>query len=356
MKGSLGYSIKPFSIDTTSEKHINLWYKLRVNYQDEILPEEPFPTKEEIVSQKILINENQKFSEWTLWNSDNSKIIGNCRINSYKSNLTSTIAGFSIVIQDSYRKQGLGTACLKLILDSAIKSGYDLLRTHSNELCREGGLFLLTIGFKNTGTSHTNQLFLKDLNRNLVKEWLDLPSNPSINIKIYKCFGRFPEKLIPEIRNFFQTVYDAEPIKNGVKREKIEFTTENIRKNEELFSKGSKRRIVLFATEAITDKLIGMTTILWAPARPAKVSQYYTAVIPEFRKIGIAKRLKAEMLTIVFNQLPEAEKIWTGNDDSNEAMLRINNKLGFKPYIKSTSWEIETDILKKYLSQKHKTT
>ena len=341
--------IKLFSINSANDKEKELWYELKACFHAETQPKEPFASKKELLNQATQLNNIQNYTEWAIWNNSNSIMIGKCRINTHKISSEKEIAGFSILIRQSFRRQGLGTACLKLILDSAKESGYILLRTRSSELCSASADFLQEIGCSIIGTSHCNELLLKDLNHKAVETWIDFPNSSYLSIKIHECYGTFPDKFIPKITNFYQVIYDAEPEKEGVRKEKIHFSSAEIRKGDKLlFADSSKQRIVIYATETTSEKLLGITSIVWDPSRPAKLSQYYTAVIPEARQMGIAKRLKAEMLTKILNELPEAEKIWSGNADSNDAMLSINNKLGYKPHIASTSWEIETDTLDKY--------
>ena len=347
------YDIQPFSLNSANEKEKELWYELKVCFHAETQPQEPFAPKIELLDQEMRLNSVQNYTEWAIWNSSKSMMIGKCRINTYKtSSKTSSdkeIAGFSILIKQSFRRLGLGTACLKLISNSATKSGYKLLRTRSSELCPASGDFLQEIGCRVIGTSHWNELLIKNLNQKAVEAWLDLPDSSSLKIKIDECCGAFPDDFIPKITNFYQVLYDAEPEKEGVKKEEIHFSSEEIREDDKLFfADKSKRRIVIYVSDASSEKLLGITSLIWVPSRPAKLSQYYTAVIPEARQMGIAKRLKAEMLTKILNELPEAEKIWSGNDDSNDAMLSINSRLGFKPHIASTGWEIKTDTLSRY--------
>jgi hypothetical protein len=47
---------------------------------------------------------------------------------------------------------------------------------------------------------------------------------------------------------------------------------------------------------------------------------------------------------------PEVEIIRTRNANSNAPMLKINVEMGFKPYIASAIWQVETDKIEKYLA------
>ncbi|RKZ03214.1 hypothetical protein DRQ21_06415 [Candidatus Fermentibacteria bacterium] len=115
---------------------------------------------------------------------------------------------------------------------------------------------------------------------------------------------------------------------------------------------GGRKRIVVYTRAVHSNKLTGLTEISWSPSRPSIISQGYTAVLPDFRGKGIGKRLKAEMLVRILRELPMAESVRSGNNDSNNAILSINTQLGFEQFIATTTWQTATETVKKYLALK----
>jgi GNAT superfamily N-acetyltransferase len=76
-----------------------------------------------------------------------------------------------------------------------------------------------------------------------------------------------------------------------------------------------------------------------------------TGVFPEYRNKGLGRWLKAEMLDKILIERSQAKFVRTDNADSNAPMMKINNELGFKPYIADCIWQVETNETAKYLRQ-----
>ena len=100
-----------------------------------------------------------------------------------------------------------------------------------------------------------------------------------------------------------------------------------------------------------TGRFAGYTQVLWNPNRPEIISQGMTGVFPEYRNRGLGRWLKAAMLDKILAERPQARFVRTGNADMNAPMLKINNELGFKPYIAEVVWQVETEKVAEYLSQ-----
>lgn len=62
--------------------------------------------------------------------------------------------------------------------------------------------------------------------------------------------------------------------------------------------------------------------------------------------------MKAAMLDRMLKIHPEIKFVRTQNADTNAVMLRINNELGFKPYMSSILWQMEIDQVLDYLNHK----
>ncbi len=58
------------------------------------------------------------------------------------------------------------------------------------------------------------------------------------------------------------------------------------------------------------------------------------------------------MLEKILAELPAVQFVRTGNANSNAPMLRINNELGFRPYLAETVWQVTLEKVLAYLKEK----
>ena len=70
------------------------------------------------------------------------------------------------------------------------------------------------------------------------------------------------------------------------------------------------------------------------------------------RKLG--KWVKASLLKFIKDKFPDSEAIVTGNAESNDAMLYINKKLGFKKHKENVIAQITLPDLQNYLNKRKK--
>lgn len=348
------FSILPFSPGSASEREIKAWYVLKTTMRREVLPEDPVVSFSELVQYRLAFDDIYQCRDWVAWDSSEKVMLGHCMVYTSRTLPNSETAMFAIDVLKPYRRMGLGNAFLLLIAEAAKTSGKTLLRSYSNDRCAAGAAFLEETGAVTVLKSHQNRLQLKELDWCIIQRWLDLPDEAAFKIAVKEWRGRIPEEYIQEITDFYQTIYDAEPQTEGSEAERYRFTPENVLLGEKKCLAGGRKRIIVYVRDVHSNKLTGLTEISWSPSRPSILSQGYTAVLPYFRGKGLGRRLKAEMLERILRELPQAELIQAGNDDSNNSILSINTELGFKHFIATTTWQATTETVKKYLASKDK--
>ncbi len=89
----------------------------------------------------------------------------------------------------------------------------------------------------------------------------------------------------------------------------------------------------------------GATEVLVNRYRPTFSWQWNTVVLPAYRGRGIGRWLKATMWKRLRTEFPKVEMLRTGNAQSNNAMLTINQEMGFQPSHSMAFWQANLTTL-----------
>jgi GNAT superfamily N-acetyltransferase len=97
-----------------------------------------------------------------------------------------------------------------------------------------------------------------------------------------------------------------------------------------LHARGLRPYIVLAVHEP-TATVAGLTEVVVPVQRPTRADQYDTIVMRIHRGYGLGRAMKARMLFELRAAEPQLLDVQTWNAVENEAMLRVNAELGFRP-------------------------
>lgn len=257
------------------------------------------------------------------------------------------MAEFGIEVAPEHRRQGLGRRVLTKIAAVARREGRRLLITETTARVPAGATFMARLGASKGLESHTNQLTLAELDHELVNRWLEQAGERAADFELGFWDGAYPEAEIEAIIALHE-VMNTEP-RGSLDIEDFRMTPQRLRQTEQARSARGTERWTLYVRERATDRFAGFTEVFWHPNRPQILQQGATAVFPQDRNKGLGRWLKAAMIEKVLRERPEVRFIRTGNADSNVPMLKINQALGFKPYIAHTAWQVETEQVSHYL-------
>jgi hypothetical protein len=85
---------------------------------------------------------------------------------------------------------------------------------------------------------------------------------------------------------------------------------------------------------------VGGTEVTFEAWDARTAYQQNTGIDPAHRGLGLAKWVKAAMLSRVRDEMPDARRVHTGNAFSNAAILAINDTLGFRVISTRTEWQL----------------
>ncbi|MEW2381062.1 GNAT family N-acetyltransferase [Micromonospora sp. NPDC047707] len=97
-----------------------------------------------------------------------------------------------------------------------------------------------------------------------------------------------------------------------------------------LHRRGMKPYIVL-ALHEHSGEVAGLTEVVVPAQHPTRADQYDTIVVQDHRGYGIDRAIKARMLLELRSAEPQLVEVQTWNAQANEAMLKVNAELGYRP-------------------------
>ncbi|SCL62182.1 GNAT family N-acetyltransferase [Micromonospora peucetia] len=97
-----------------------------------------------------------------------------------------------------------------------------------------------------------------------------------------------------------------------------------------LHRRGMKPYIVLALHEQ-TGEVAGLTEVVVPAQHPTRADQYDTIVVQDHRGYGIDRAIKARMLMELRSTEAQLAEVQTWNAQANEAMLKVNAELGYRP-------------------------
>ena len=112
-----------------------------------------------------------------------------------------------------------------------------------------------------------------------------------------------------------------------------------IRQDEADYRESRNEQRVVVAVHEASGAVAALTEVLVA-AR-SRSFQSDTAVVPAHRGSGLGLWVKADQLCRLAAERPQVAELLTGNAASNEHMLRINQRLGYRPYQALTEWQAD---------------
>ncbi len=238
---------------------------------------------------------------------------------------SSHICQMHIGVVSAHRRKKIAAHLLKHMINTARAKGKDTVRADVDtsmglEFCKYfgGELIHQEVQYRS---------YLEDVDWNLVDEWR-AKGRSRFPHTIFDTFQECPEKDIDEFCRIYTEIINQRPV--GEIEESL-ITTPESRRLEE---RNLKRRGIEWHTMISREQdghISAMTDIMYNPQEPFRIHQYFTGVPGRYRRRGLAKRIKAEMLMHIKERFPDAEYITTTVAKANKPMRAINRQLAFKP-------------------------
>lgn len=287
---------------------------------------------------------------WSWWARDAAgRLVGVARTYSYARGTNSHAMDLRVEVRPEARRQGLGRRLLSEAVVRAEAQGKTLITGSTDERVAAGAAFCRAVGARTGYAEHTNRLLLAEVDPDLLQAWVeDGRRRAGEDYELVGFDRRIPDDLAEAVLEAFDIMADAP--REEMHTEHRHMTLAELRHHEETALASGAEVWALFPRERRTGRLVGLTTVWWHPDRPHLVDQGDTGVAADHRGRGLGKWLKAAMLQRILAERPEASEVRTENADSNGPMLAINRRLGFRPYVASSGWQVEVDALRRIVA------
>ena len=244
-------------------------------------------------------------------------------------------------VRPEARRQGIATKWLPVLVRLMKSHGCTKVGMSAEQ--ESGHAFLKWLGAEPVLTEIESRLKLSEVDWPMLERWVEEGPKRSPGTKLEIYDGPLPESMWADYAAQRSALLNTIPFE-GLEIGEIIITTERMREwYERVKLTGEVPHDVV--TREPDGVISGMTDVSWAPYRRTLIEQQFTGVLPSARGRGIGKWIKAAMLLHIRELYPDAEWVVTDNARSNDPMLHINRRLGFKPYRTSVEYQMTRDQL-----------
>ncbi|MCW5849454.1 MAG: GNAT family N-acetyltransferase [Anaerolineae bacterium] len=337
--------IKRFDQKTATDSEMRAFHEFDGQIHTEVWPGDPHTPYEQFARNWRNQPPLWRCHVWLAWDGD--RVVGKAETWTSQTGTNEHLMDGGIDILPAYRRQGLARRLLAEMVEAARQEDKTLFIFGTSDIVPAGEAFMNRLGAEQGLTTHTNQLDLADVDRGLMRQWIQRAQDRAAGYRLGLWVGPYPEAELEGIAAMYAATNDAPHDDLNVEDEHR--TPDQLREMDASMVARGNERWSMYVREEATGALAGFSEIFWNPAEPETAYQGWTAVVPQYRNLGLGRWLKAAMIEKL-DERPQVKRVRTGNADSNGPMLGINHEMGFKPYRAWTVWQVERAKVAAYLA------
>jgi GNAT superfamily N-acetyltransferase len=231
-------------------------------------------------------------------------------------------------VDPSRRRQGFGTALLRHAAERALADGRRLLAGMAIQ-GSPGEPFARWLGATAGLTEIRRRLDLAPQPAGLMAELRASAEKAAAGYTLVRWTQDTPEEYLDQIVAIELAMGDAP---HDASWEPPAWDTERVRATDRRRRQQKLRSYAVAARHDATGDLAGVTRVEVAPDEPGWIHQGVTAVVRAHRGHRLGLLVKLAMLEWLAGAEPERRWILTGNAETNEHMIAINEALGYQRF------------------------
>lgn len=333
-----------FDPHTTSDELWGKFFQYYVRIFEEMFPDDPPPSKETIKKDMKNPHPDNKDYRWIVSEEQSSNVIGYGRVTVYNESspayqANKHVAFGNLFVDKSHRRLGFGTNLLKTLVNKVKDENKTIFQGGS--LLESGKAFCERYGGKIALTEEESRLKLEEVNWEMLNEWIDEGTRRAEGVTIER-FEAVPEKDLSDYCQLFTATINQVP-KGELEWEHVE--TPETRRKREKRNKSLNQTWTTLITRETDGTISGLTETFYQPDQAILLFQGLTSVRKEYRGRGLGKWLKAEMLKYAKKTFPEVKVVVTDFAVTNDPMIAINKRLGFRKHKIWKEYKFNTEEL-----------
>ncbi|MEY9962485.1 GNAT superfamily N-acetyltransferase [Streptacidiphilus sp. MAP12-16] len=329
----------PFAPELASPDELRAWYEVFVAVSVADFPANPVPPYDYFVQQLCTTTS----SPGLRWDArDNGRLLGTVSA-FFPTDENSEDVFIAVRVPAQDRRGGVGTQLLRAVLPQVHERSR---RTISGEVKAgtDGERWTRALGFQTVLRLSSHHLDIKSVDP---ARW---QVEPTPGFRLHQWIDTAPDDLVQGFARARNAMAD-QPIGESSYRHPT-WNVERVRQHEaEMLAVGKSQRYVI-AVDQLSGAVAGFTEIAIVPGQLSHCDQGDTAVLPEFRGLGLGRAMKASMMRWLTADLPQLEQVRTVTATENLHMIRVNTQLGYTTDYTMASVEAEVSTLETLLASR----
>ncbi|ADD45733.1 GNAT family N-acetyltransferase [Stackebrandtia nassauensis] len=238
-------------------------------------------------------------------------------------------------VHPEYRRRGIGTALLTQATQSSRDQGRTLQTSNTLETLPDGPLcdhagrdFLLHHGFAVGLPMRLRALRLSDSEGEIERELLDESWPKAEGYELVQWTGATPAEHVDGAAALASRLMSDVP-QGDLDFEEVIFDAERYLRKESVDFQSGWDFTCTYVRHVESGELVAHSVIAVSSDHPSVGNQWITLVHPDHRGHRLGMIVKVENHRLLRRTKPEVTWIKTGNAESNEHMVAINEQLGF---------------------------